>query len=153
MYVTSAVTSAVAFAIPGFEGHLLPSALAGSAVVGGVKMNCDAARVIESSQYQDVAYSSKGVIVINPRAMRSYPGLVQRIIFLHECGHQYVGADEEAADCWAIKTAKKQDWLSKRGLAKLCRSFAVFRGGSVHMPGPARCEAMKRCYGSSAPSG
>lgn len=135
--------------IGGLGGISRSTAWAGSAVIGGRRMSCRAAKVVKTGKSPVVGYAQKGVIVVNPKLMRKYPSVTRRIIFLHECGHQYVGADETAADCWAVKIAKRQGWLSEAGVKQVCKSFYNSPGGSYHLPGPARCQAMLQCYRSA----
>ncbi len=128
------------------------SAFAGSAVIGGYRMQCPGARVRFSRHSPGVGFAVRGEIVFNRKLMRRYPVVTQRMIFLHECAHQYVGRNETAADCWAIRTAKSQGWLSERGVHTVCRSFAGSNGSRTHLAGPQRCAAMLRCFRGRAPA-
>ncbi len=124
-------------------------AQAGKAVIGGHRMSCSVAEVIVSNKSPVLAYATAGKIVFNRQKMQRYPSITQRIIFLHECAHQYVGLDETQADCWAVRAGKRRGWLTPNGLNTVCRSFYNNPGSSVHLPGPARCEAMKVCYNNT----
>ena len=135
--------------LAGITGMQATTAHAGTAVVGGRKMSCSAAKVVNNKKSPYVGFAQQGVIVLNPILMRKYPNVTRRIIFLHECAHQYVGFDETAADCWAIKAATKQGWLNSHGVRQVCRSFQKSRGGSYHLPGAARCKAMMRCFNAA----
>ena len=119
---------------------------AGSTVVGGMRLSCAAAKVVKSNRSPLIGYATRGKIVLSPRLLRRFPAVTRRVIFLHECGHQYVGYDESAADCWAIRKAKRQGWLTRRAMARVCRSIRGMPGSNVHLPGSARCRAMRRCY-------
>ncbi len=124
----------------------LAKAYAGTAVVGGRRMSCRPARVVLSRSTPHVGAARRGVITLNPRLLNRLPSVTRRIIFLHECAHQYVGANETAADCWAVRVGVRQGWLSERGVRQVCRAFAGSRGTGAHLPGPARCRAMLSCY-------
>ena len=143
-----ALTVLAASLVPGPTHGLLGvgSAEAGSTVIAGHRMTCPRATIIRDSSIGAIAYARPGRIVLNPRAMRRYPVTVRRMIFLHECAHHYVGGNEPAADCWAVRRAKREGWLTRAGLRQVCRSFENSRGGGGHLPGPARCRAMTRCF-------
>ena len=127
-------------------GAIIESVHAGSAKIGGRRMGCRAARVRLSTKMPGLGAAVPGTIFLNPKLLRRYPSVTRRMIFLHECGHQYVGSSETAADCWAVKAAKRQGWLTERGIRTVCRSFAGSRGSGPHPPGTARCSAMFNCY-------
>ncbi len=128
------------------------NAVAGSATIGGRTMTCAAAKVVVSNQVPGPGFAVQGMIMFGPKALRAYPPLVQRLVFLHECGHQYVGTDETAADCWAVRMAKKQGWLNKGGLRQACRALWHTEADGAHLAGPERCDALKQCFdGGSAP--
>ena len=128
------------------HGIHIQTAEAGSARVSGRRMHCARATVRMSRSSPGVGYATSGLIVLNPRLLKQYPSVTRRMIFLHECAHHYVGASETAADCWAVKRAKRQGWLTERGVRTVCRSFAGSTGGGGHVSGSARCRAMLRCY-------
>lgn len=138
-------TAALLFAILAIAPKHANEAWAGSARIGGRIMTCPRAEVIFSNELPGVGYAAPGRIALNRRLLRKYPRAVRRMIFLHECAHQYVGANETAADCWAVRRARRQGWLTRRGLKQVCASFKGSTGGT-HLPGPARCRAMMRCY-------
>jgi hypothetical protein len=140
--VTLAATVAVPFGTT-------PST-AGSTTVGGSKVNCYAAKkIITDKRVPGPGYASQGVIYLGPQYLKAYPPIVQRFIFLHECGHQYVGTDETAADCWAARVGKRQGWFSEAGVASVCKAFWNTQGGQFHLPGPQRCQVLKQCFASA----
>ncbi len=122
------------------------NAQAGSAVIGGVKMSCANTKVVVSNQVPGPGFAVEGMIMFGPKALRAYPPLVQRLVFLHECGHQYVGTDETAADCYAVKAAKRQGWLKAAGLRQACRALWHTQADGSHLAGPERCDALKQCF-------
>lgn len=121
-------------------------ALAGKARIAGARMSCHAADVYIGNDVPGPGFALPGKILIGPKHLKRYPGITQRLIFLHECGHQYVGADETAADCWAVRIAKRQGWLTQAGIRSTCRALWHTAGGASHLPGPERCAALTQCF-------
>ena len=130
----------------------LAPARAGSVVLGGMKLSCHAAQVVMSDEVPGPGYAVPGLLMFGPRFLKNYPPLVQRLIFLHECGHQYVGTDENAADCYAVSAGKRQGWLTQTALAQACKAIWHTMGDGVHLAGPERCAALQACY-DAAPDG
>jgi hypothetical protein len=128
-------------------------ARAGSAVIGGVKMSCRPAKVVVGKSVPGPGYSVEGLLLFGSRFLRAYPPIVQRLVFLHECAHQYVGADEGAADCWAVKMGRKQGWLTPDGIRQACRVLWKTPADGAHLAGPERCDMLKQCYGSDSAAG
>lgn len=123
------------------------AASAGTTTVGGVKVSCYAAKtIIKDKRVPGPGYASQGVIYLGPQYLKAYPAVVQRFIFLHECGHQYVGADETGADCWAARIGKRQGWFSEASVNSVCKAFWNTQGGQFHLPGPQRCQVLKQCF-------
>ncbi len=122
------------------------NAVAGSATIGGVKLSCANTKVVISNQVPGPGFAVDGMIMFSPKHLRAYPPIVQRLVFLHECGHQYVGTDETAADCWAVKSAKKRGWLTAAGLRQACRALWHTEADGTHLAGPERCAALKQCF-------
>ena len=67
------------------------------------------------------------------------------------CGHQFIGRDEGAADCFGIKRGRRYGWLKAEGLAQVCDFISTLKGDADHAAGPKRCENMRRCYLDAAP--
>ena len=128
------------------------AAQADSAVIGGKRMTCGAAKVVMDASLPGPGYSLPGVIMFNPRFLNAFTPITRRIVFLHECAHQYVGTDERQADCWAVRMAKRQGWFKESHIDEVCRSFWKSPGGLMHMAGPQRCSAMRSCF-AAAPGG
>ena len=124
----------------------ISTASAGTAMIGGMKMSCHAAEVVVSNQVPGPGFAMPGLLMFGPRFLKAYPPLVQRLVFLHECGHQYVGTDEGAADCYAVQIGKRQGWLTPAGLAQACKALWHTQGDGAHLAGPERCAALQACY-------
>jgi len=125
---------------------LTGTAIAGTAQVGGAMLSCHPAEVVMSNDVPGPGFAVPGLLMFGPRYLKQYPPLVQRLIFLHECGHQYVGRDETAADCYAVEAGKRQGWLTPAALAQACKSLWHSVGDGVHLAGPERCDALQACY-------
>ena len=67
-------------------------------------------------------------------------------VYFHECGHQFEGPDETKADLFAIGRGVKRGWLDAVGMEEICTFISTIKGDSVHPPGPARCETMRKHY-------
>lgn len=121
-------------------------AAAGDATLGGMKLHCHAAEVVVSNAVPGPGFAVPGLIMFGPRYLKAYPPLVQRLIFLHECGHQYVGTDEGAADCYAVEAGKRQGWLTQAGLSQACKAIWHTAADGAHLAGPERCAALQQCF-------
>ena len=72
---------------------------------------------------------------MNPKRLRGLPTVVKRFIYAHECGHQTVGRDESAADCFAVARGFREKWIQGQDLNKICRFCASSRGRRCICPG------------------
>lgn len=142
-------TGALAIALAGHVAAAEPNkplSAAGVASVLGRTMTCGSTPTITSNTFWDYGGAIKGMIILNPRKLSKIPKSVRLYIYAHECGHQYVGGDETAADCYAVKRGRVQGWLSPSGLTEICNFFSSNAGDFAHQPGPVRCRAMRACY-------
>jgi hypothetical protein len=87
-----------------------------------------------------------GFLILNNRKMNGLSSQVKLYIYSHECGHQFIGADESKADLFAIRRGVKYGWLDAQGLEDICVFISQLKGDAVHPPGPQRCEAMRKYY-------
>lgn len=122
------------------------SAWAGTTVIAGKRMSCHGTTIIVSNAVPGPGFALTGTILLSPKYLSAYPPLVQRLVFLHECGHQYVGLDESDADCWAVRAGKRQGWLKQSGLAQACKAIWHTQADGAHLSGPERCAVLKQCY-------
>ena len=122
---------------------------AGDATLGGMRLHCHAAQVVVSNQVPGPGFAVPGLIMFGPKYLKAYPPIVQRLIFLHECGHQYVGTDENAADCYAVAAGKRQGWLTQAGLRQACKAIWHTSADGAHLAGPERCAALRQCFDTS----
>jgi len=116
----------------------------GRLVVAGRKLSCGATATL-LRDFEGFAVSST-VIMLNMQALKELPRPVQWLIYYHECGHILYGPSETAADCYAIRRARREGWLSKPGLDDICAVFNIAGHGPVHPDPEARCEQLTQCF-------
>ena len=115
-------------------------------IIGGIPVSCFGAVTIVAP-VNDIAKALPGRIILNP-ALFNYPPVNQVFVYAHECGHQVVGSNETAADCWAIKTMRNQGLLPPQLTPAVAQMFANSPGDWTHAPGPIRIQNMATCYNS-----
>lgn len=116
----------------------------GSLVVAGRTLTCgDTPTMIRDIPGYAV---SSNVIVLNLRALNALPRTVRWLVYYHECGHIHVGASEVEADCWAVKRARREGWLTASGLGQVCATFNQVGHGAAHPAPEQRCALMRQCY-------
>ena len=129
--------------VAGLQAKLVPH---GKLRIAGRSMNCGRRPTVYDPDFIDYGGAYPGFIILNPRMIKRLPIAVQRYVFAHECGHQFRGGDEAAADCFAVKRGRRQGWLSAKGLDRICHFMMPHVGDSMHPPGPKRCSNMRFCY-------
>ena len=118
----------------------------GQLVIAGKRMRCGKVKTLVSSKYWATAGSIPGLIGLNPRKLRKYSRVEQWFIYTHECGHQHRGKSERKADCWASRTGRKQGWLKKSGLRRICLTLRNDPAKGLYPSGKTRCRIMRRCF-------
>lgn len=83
----------------------------GTYSIDGFPVNCGHTITIVTPMIPDIAMAQPGRIMLNPM-LAAYPTGVKLFVYAHECAHQFVGANEPAADAWAIKLGRAQGWLT-----------------------------------------
>jgi hypothetical protein len=86
----------------------------GRLVVAGRKLSCGTTATL-LRDFEGFAVSST-VIMLNMQALKDLPRPVQWLIYYHECGHILYGPSETAADCYAIRRARREGWRHLRGV-------------------------------------
>jgi hypothetical protein len=127
----------------GLERAVIP---AGQLDFSGLKLTCGRTATVFDPAFEDYGAAFFGFIILNPIRFRNVSPVILRFAFAHECGHQSVGYSETEADCYAVRLGREQGWLGDRALEKICSFFSTSKGSSHHLPGPLRCEAIRRCY-------
>ena len=114
--------------------------------IDGTGVACGKVQVVFNPSLDNVAAAHPGFIIINPRQFDKLPKVVRLYAFGHECGHQLHGVSEELADCYAVTRGEAQGWLDAGGVEAICNFWKPYAGDNQHLPGPARCELMRRCF-------
>ena len=116
----------------------------GRLVVAGRRLSCGATATL-LRDFEGFAVSST-VIMLNMQALKDLPRPVQWLIYYHECGHILFGPSETAADCYALRRARREGWLSKTALDDICAVFNIAGHGPLHPDPEARCEQLRQCF-------
>jgi hypothetical protein len=119
---------------------------AGELVLAGRKVSCRDHPTVLHDLLDDYGAAYPGFIILNLRRLQQVSRAVKLWTYAHECGHQFRGPDEEAADCFAVQRGRREGWLTPAGLEEICRFIAAAPESRVHSAGPKRCEAMRACY-------
>jgi hypothetical protein len=120
----------------------------GRLVVAGRRLSCGATATL-IRDFEGFAVSST-VIMLNMQALKELPRPVQWLIYYHECGHILYGPSETAADCYAVRRARREGWLSKKALEDICSIFNIAGHGPVHSGPETRCEQLRQCFSSKS---
>jgi len=49
-----------------------------------------------------------------------------------------------------VTRGQAQGWLDAAGVEAICAFWKPYAGDNKHLPGPERCELMKRCFARAA---
>lgn len=118
----------------------------GALTLGGFPVTCGSVPT-SFELIGDIAQARPGWIILHPNIL-NLPTVVQVFIYAHECGHHNVGANDAAADCWAIRVGRNQGWFAAADINWLVAYFGHSTGDFSHAPGPARIGQMVRCFSS-----
>lgn len=117
--------------------------------IDGTPATCAKVRIVLNPVLNDVAAAEPGFVILNPKYFDPLPGIVRNYVFGHECGHQLHGASEEMADCYAVMRGEAQGWSNANGVQAICDFWTAHASDNKHLPGPARCKLMQRCFASA----
>jgi hypothetical protein len=132
----------------GGKGRLVP---AGELNYDGVAFNCARFPAIFDPTLKDFGAAYFGFILLGEERFKQLPLTLKRYAYAHECGHQYVGFNEDNADCYAIRRGRKDGWLDDAAMDQICNFISHSKGDAVHALGMHRCEAMRKCFADAAP--
>jgi len=118
----------------------------GKLVVDGETFRCAHYPTVLNPAFPEYGAAYFGFILLNPERFATLPRSLQRFAFAHECGHQYVGYSEVAADCYSVRRGLADKWLDATSLEEICAFFTKSKGTAFHLPGPQRCAAIRACY-------
>jgi len=127
----------------GGDARIVP---VGQLQIDGNKLVCGQRPTVLDNKLDDYGAAYPGFLILNPNLLAKISTPVKLWIYSHECGHQFRGPDEETADCFAVQRGRRQKWLTLEGLEEICRFISPAKGDHLHIRGPERCEAMRRCY-------
>jgi len=116
----------------------------GRLVIAGRRLSCGATATLVRD-FEGFAVSST-VIMLNMQAMKDLPRPVQWLIYYHECGHILYGPSENAADCYAVRRARREGWLNQKALDDVCAVFNIAGHGPLHPDPEARCNQLRQCF-------
>jgi hypothetical protein len=125
----------------------------GALKIDGKAVNCGTRPTVLNPNFDSWGGAFPGFVILNTRKISGLSTQVKLYIYSHECGHQFVGADEVKADLFAIRRGLKWGWLDAQGMEDICVFISQLKGDSVHPPGPTRCEAMRKYYRQLVESG
>jgi hypothetical protein len=120
----------------------------GRLVVAGRRLSCGRTSTL-IRDFDGFAVSST-VIMLNMQAMKDLPRPVQWLIYYHECGHILYGPNEAAADCYAVRRARREGWLNRQALDDICATFNIAGHGPVHSDPETRCAQLQQCFSKKA---
>lgn len=118
----------------------------GSLKIDGRKVNCGKRPTVLNSNFDSWGGAFPGFLILNTTKISGLTTAVKLYIYSHECGHQFIGADETKADLFAIRRGVKWGWLDAVGVEDICAFISTLKGDAVHPPGPQRCETMRKYY-------
>ena len=118
----------------------------GQLLIDGFRVNCGSTPALISDSYPDFGAARRGLIILNPRKLRTLSRDAKLLIYYHECAHQYVGGSELAADCWAVQKVRREGLMNRSGLKNACSFIEKLPANRRHPPGNMRCRLMTRCY-------
>jgi hypothetical protein len=126
------------------QGKLSKLVAPGRLVVAGRRLSCGTTATL-LRDFEGFAVSST-VIMLNMQALKDLPRPVQWLIYYHECGHILFGPSETSADCYAVRRARREGWLSNATLDDVCAVFNIAGHGPMHPDPDARCEQLRQCF-------
>lgn len=124
---------------------------AGELRIDGQRVFCGRRPTVIDPGFDSWGGAYPGYLILNPRRLDGLSTTIKMFIYAHECGHQFVGRDETAADCFAAKRGRRYGWLDGNGVGEICRFMSTLKGDWDHAAGPDRCQKLKQCYRQAAP--
>jgi len=118
----------------------------GSLKIDGVPVNCGTRPTVLNPGFDSWGGAFPGFLILNTKKIKGLSTQVKLYIYSHECGHQFIGADESKADLFAIRRGVKWGWLDAQGMEEICVFISQLKGDAVHPPGPQRCQTMRNYY-------
>lgn len=130
----------------GGKGEIVP---AGAFEIEGETFSCGHRPTVISEALDDYAAAYYGFLLVNKERFARLPMTLKRYVYAHECAHQYVGRDELAADCYAVREGRREGWLDENGINEVCGFIGRAKGDATHPEGPKRCDRIRACFSGS----
>jgi hypothetical protein len=131
------------------DSHIVPN---GQLRFDGQSFTCGRFPTVEDPLLNDYAAAPyKGFLIINPTVFAKVPTTVKLWIYQHECAHALGIPDETKADCFSVSKLRRQGLLPPQGLEQVCDFISAGQADAAHPSGPARCAAIRTCYGMATP--
>lgn len=118
----------------------------GEMKIDGRRVNCGTRPTVLNPNFDSWGGAFPGFVIMNTKKISGLSTQVKRYIYAHECGHQFIGANETEADLFAIRRGVRRGWLDAQGMEEICTFISQLKGDSVHPPGPERCTTMRTRY-------
>jgi len=118
----------------------------GDLKIDGIRVNCGTRPTVLNPGFDSWGGAFPGFLILNTKKIKGLSTQVKLYIYSHECGHQFIGADETKADLFAIRRGVRWGWLDAEGMEEICAFISQLKGDAVHPPGPKRCETMRNYY-------
>lgn len=119
---------------------------AGKLTMAGRRLICGRRPAVMDPNFDSWGGAYPGFIILNPRRLEGLSPTIKFYVYAHECAHQFVGRDEAAADCFAMRRGRLRGWLNQDGLEEICTFISQLKGDDEHAPGVERCKAMRQCF-------
>lgn len=123
----------------------------GELKIDGHRLFCGRRPTVMDPEFSSWGGAYPGYLILNPKRLAGLSTTIKLFVYAHECGHQFVGRNEDAADCFAVKRGRRYGWLNAEGLAEVCRFMKKLKGDWEHASGTDRCRKMQVCYKAAAP--
>ena len=95
------------------------------------------------------------LIIYNPRLLARLKPQTRLFFYAHECAHHSLGhtvglghpmAQEQDADCWAVRNLVRRNLLSPHDITVVQHDLArLARGDRTHLPGRERAKRLPGC--------
>ncbi len=100
---------------------------AGKLKIDKHRMACGRRPTVIDPKFDSWGGAYPGYLILNPDRLKGLATPVKLFVYAHECGHQFIGRDEAAADCFGIKRGRRYGWLKEEGLATDESLEAIFK--------------------------
>ena len=118
----------------------------GQLKIDGKSVNCGKRPTVLNPNFDSWGGAFPGFLILNMKKIGGLSTQVKLYVYSHECGHQFIGANETKADLFAIRRGVRRGWLDAQGMEEICTFISQLKGDSVHPPGQKRCKTMRTYY-------